>query len=147
MFNIKELGKQRTSPRRPWRTGLFVIEAMVTGGLVARRKPLTKSTNYPVRPVGWVSKRPTEMKTCFICILCQNACKGLAIHFAFFRGFDRLVIHREHLGTYSLLPERLFAGYVERDVQMCIKVNGTFIVVIDSDRQFYAHLFIAFKGY
>jgi len=26
---------QRTSPRRPWRAGLFVIEAMVTGGLVA----------------------------------------------------------------------------------------------------------------
>jgi len=57
----KGLGKQRTSPRRPWRTGLFVIEAMVTGGLVARRKPLTKSTNYPVRPAGWISKRPTPL--------------------------------------------------------------------------------------
>ena len=58
---IGSLRKQRTSPKRPWRTGLFVIEAMVTGGLVARRKPLTKSTNYPVRPEGWISKRSTPL--------------------------------------------------------------------------------------
>jgi len=46
------LRKRRTSPRGPWRTGLFVIQAMVTGGQVARRKPLSKSTNYPVRSEG-----------------------------------------------------------------------------------------------
>jgi len=59
MDSFIKIRKQRTSP---WRTGFFVIEAMVTGGLVAnmdvgtelqvcaRQKPLTKSTNYPVRP-------------------------------------------------------------------------------------------------
>jgi len=41
----------RSSPKRLWRTGFFVIEAMLTGGLVARRKALTKSTEYPVLPV------------------------------------------------------------------------------------------------
>jgi hypothetical protein len=73
-----------------------MFEAMVTGELVARRKPLTKSMNYPAHPEGWIPKRS---------ILCQNTYKGLAIHFAFFRGFNRLVTHREHLRTCSLLPK------------------------------------------
>ncbi len=32
-------------------------------------------------------------------LLCQNTCKGLAIHYAFFRGSAPLVIHREDLGA------------------------------------------------
>ena len=51
----------RLSPKRLWRIGFFVIEAMLTGGLVARRKALTKSTEYPVRPVGWISKGPPPL--------------------------------------------------------------------------------------
>jgi hypothetical protein len=51
----------RSSPKRLWRTGFFVIEAMLTGGLVARRKALTKSTEYPVRPAGWIPKGLTPL--------------------------------------------------------------------------------------
>jgi len=40
---------------------IFVIKAMLIGGLVARRKALTKSTEYPVRPAGWISKRSTPL--------------------------------------------------------------------------------------
>ena len=58
---ILGLRNMRLSPKDLWRTGCFVIEAMLTGGLVARRKALTKSTEYPVRPVGWVTKGPTPL--------------------------------------------------------------------------------------
>ncbi len=80
----------RLSPKRLWRTGFFVIEVMLTDGLVARRKTLIKSTEYPARPQGGKLRGH---------LLCQNTCKGLAIHYALFRGSVPLVIHREDLGT------------------------------------------------
>ncbi len=51
----------RLSPKRLWRTGFLVIEAMLTDGLVARRKALTKITEYPVSPVGWTTKGPSPL--------------------------------------------------------------------------------------
>ncbi len=51
----------RLSPKHLWRTGSFGIEAMLTGGLVARRKALTKITEYPVRPEGWTTKGPPPL--------------------------------------------------------------------------------------
>jgi hypothetical protein len=56
-----DLGNMRSSPKRLWRIGFFVIKAMLTGGLVARRKALTKSTEYPVRPAGWITKGPSPL--------------------------------------------------------------------------------------
>ena len=56
----------RLSSKHLWRTGFFVIKAMLTGGLVARRKALTQITEHPVCPLGWTTKGTPEMKSCFI---------------------------------------------------------------------------------
>ncbi|EPJ48126.1 MAG: hypothetical protein OFPII_08000 [Osedax symbiont Rs1] len=36
-------------------THKFVIKAAATGVLVIWRKPLAQSTNFSVRPVGWIN--------------------------------------------------------------------------------------------
>jgi len=65
---------------------------MFIGGLVARRKALTKSTKYPMRPVGWISKRSPPLSKTY---------KGLAIHCVSFRGYDLLAIRRKIWGLFA----------------------------------------------
>jgi len=78
---------------------------MLTGGLVARRKALTKSTEYHVRPAGWISKGPSPL---------SETCKGLAIHGVSFRGFGPLVIHRENLGLIRYFPKGSGASFLQK---------------------------------